>query len=171
MKARILMVIAVAAVLTLLLATFSWAGGRVAQRQLRQQRRIVHGVRNGTITDREFLRLEREQHHIQATKRRAWADGYLSRPERCYLEWAQNRASRHIYRMKNNGRAYYGYRAPYRTRYHPQHYRRYRPTYCSVCRVHYHYRGYCYPWYGYGFFFSGVMAQPDRLVAWSAGGY
>jgi len=82
----------------------AWAGGRPERRQNRQTDRIYHGVRNGTITPREFKRLGREQFRIEAAKRRALEDGHISRYERRHLNRMQNRAGKRIYRAKHDDR-------------------------------------------------------------------
>ena len=76
--------------------------GRVARRQVRQQQRIHQGVQSGELTCKEIRRLEREQLRIQRAKRRAWSDGQLTPRERVHLEFMQDRASTHIYRLKHN---------------------------------------------------------------------
>jgi hypothetical protein len=82
-----------------------WAvaeAGPFTRREARQQARIYQGVRSGAITPGEYHRLQREQAHIEADRRRAWADGILTPWEGRHLTAEQNRASRHIYRAKHN---------------------------------------------------------------------
>jgi hypothetical protein len=76
--------------------------GRVGNRQIRQQKRIHQGIHSGELTGREVRALQREQRHVQRSKRRAWSDGELTPGERIRLEHKQDRASRHIYRFKHN---------------------------------------------------------------------
>ena len=80
-----------------------WAG-RVTKRQVRQDVRIVQGVKNGELTRGETRRLARQQHRIQRAKRQAWSDGTLTRREKAGLELRQDKASRDIYRLKHNRR-------------------------------------------------------------------
>lgn len=96
--------------MTVMIASFlfiyqntAWAG-RVIKRQVSQQNRIHQGWRSGELTCREIRRLEREQHHIQISKKRAWADGRLTPKEHLRLEKQQNHAGRHIYSFKHNNR-------------------------------------------------------------------
>jgi hypothetical protein len=102
MKIRVLMMLAVFSCLLLVFGSASWAGGGTGHRQIRQAKRIAHGVRNGQITDREFVHLNREQWRIQQYKHRALADGYMTSRERHKLHRMQKRASAHIYRSKHN---------------------------------------------------------------------
>lgn len=76
--------------------------GRIARRQIRQQKRIHQGIASGELTCRETRRLEREQVRIQRAKRRAWSDGRLTPRERVRLEVMQDKASADIYRLKHN---------------------------------------------------------------------
>jgi len=94
-------VFAVAMVVCLTLPDMAFAGV-VKKRQVRQQSRICQGVSNGELTCRETARLEREQRHIQATKRKAWSEGKFTAKERVRLRYKQDRASRYIYRAKHN---------------------------------------------------------------------
>ncbi len=88
--------------------TFVWTvssfAGRIHHRQYRQQKRIHQGFHSGELTWGEARSLEREQRHIQQSRRRAWSDGRLTPRERVRLEFQQDRASRHIYRAKHNDR-------------------------------------------------------------------
>ena len=76
----------------------------VNHRQKTQQRRIVRGVRSGQLTRPEARRLERQQARIQRTKRRdkMMHGGKVTPAEKKHLNRMQNRASRHIYRVKHN---------------------------------------------------------------------
>jgi hypothetical protein len=76
--------------------------GRVGKRQVKQQKRIHQGIASHELSAGEIRRLEREQRHIQRSKRRAFSDGELTAKERVRLERNQDRASRHIYRTKHN---------------------------------------------------------------------
>ena len=106
---RIPMVLVISMALVFMAANVSLAG-HMGQRQRNQHKRIAKGIGSGEITHREFLRLEREQWLFQQAKRRARADGWLSPQEKRRLDRMQDRASRHIYKAKNNsryrGRAY-----------------------------------------------------------------
>ena len=76
--------------------------GRVGNRQIKQQKRIHQGMASGELIPREALRLEKEQRCIQKTKQEALKDGKVTPKERLSLEQQQNRANRHIYRLKHN---------------------------------------------------------------------
>ena len=95
------------AVITMLLASglvFADAAraGKAVNRQIRQQKRIHQGVKSGELTDGEKRVLKQEQRHIQKAKRRAWSDGELSTAERVRLDRMQDRANKHIYKLKHN---------------------------------------------------------------------
>lgn len=74
----------------------------VAKSQVRQQTRIVQGAKSGELTRAEIKELERQQRHINRSKRRAKADGVVTPAERARLNGKQNRASRNIRRQKND---------------------------------------------------------------------
>jgi len=76
--------------------------GRAGKRQIKQQKRIHHGLQSGKLTRKEATHLEREQHRIQKTKQVALKDGELKPKERLRLERQQNKANKHIYRLKHN---------------------------------------------------------------------
>ncbi len=78
--------------------------GRVAKRQVRQDKRIVQGVRSGELARGETRHLVKQQHRIQHAKRQAWSDGTLNRKEKAGLELRQDKASADIYRLKHNDR-------------------------------------------------------------------
>lgn len=102
---------------------------RIDQRQYNQAQRIEQGYRYGQLTPQEARRLKMEQRRIAATERRFERDGHLTRGERAYLNYEQNRASRHIYSERHDGQwrgrrygygyGFYGYR-PYRPYYAPR---------------------------------------------------
>jgi len=74
----------------------------VDRREHRQQRRIRHGVRSGSLTRREALRLERQQARTRAAEARAKSDGKVTARERARLQRRENRTSRHVYRQKHD---------------------------------------------------------------------
>ncbi len=76
---------------------------RATKRQVNQQARIHHGVKNGDLTKKEAVGLQAQQRHINRTKRRAKADGTVTRAERRQINRKQNRASRNIAIQKNDG--------------------------------------------------------------------
>jgi hypothetical protein len=76
----------------------------INHRQVKQQRRIVRGVKSGQLTKGETRSLERQQARIQRTKRRdkMMNGGKLTPKEKAHINRMQNRANRHIYRAKHN---------------------------------------------------------------------
>ena len=78
----------------------------VDRREANQAGRIENGVASGQLTPREAGRDERQQASIknQEDRMRARDDGRLTGRDRAVLQHRENRASRHIYRTKHNGR-------------------------------------------------------------------
>ena len=74
----------------------------VIKTQKRQAKRIVHGVKNGELTKVETKKLVGQQVHIKRTKRRAKADGKVTRKERREIYRKQRRANANIYHKKHN---------------------------------------------------------------------
>ena len=76
---------------------------RVNQRQDRQSVRIVNGVENGSLTEREAKGLAKQQAHIAAYEARSRADGPgMTKAERVRIENMQDRASHNIHRQKHD---------------------------------------------------------------------
>ncbi|WP_430933070.1 hypothetical protein [Saccharicrinis sp. 156] len=73
------------------------------KRQINQQKRIVHGVKNGALTKGEVIQLEKQQKHINRTKQVAKADGVVTNKERAIIQHKQNKASANVYVKKHNG--------------------------------------------------------------------
>ena len=74
----------------------------VDRREHRQQRRIRHGVRSGSLTRREAARLQTQQARTRRLEAKAKSDGTVNRRERARLQSRENRTSRHIYRQKHD---------------------------------------------------------------------
>ncbi|MCC6350381.1 MAG: hypothetical protein IT347_12410 [Candidatus Eisenbacteria bacterium] len=89
---------------TATIASAGTATPRVDRREARQTARIHQGVRSGELTRGEARSLRAGQRHVHRIERRAKADGNVSARERAHLNRAQNRQSRHIHRLKHNGR-------------------------------------------------------------------
>lgn len=68
-------------------------------RQVRQDRRIDHGVCGASLT-------RAEQRRIGRVWNRALADGVVSAREAKHIRREQDRASRNIYRLKHNPRVW-----------------------------------------------------------------
>lgn len=99
-----LILFAALAVVTVNVASADVSTPRVDRRETRQHARIHQGVTNGNLTRGEAMRLRAGQTHVRRMERRAISDGRMGPRERARLEQAQNRQSRHIYRLKHNGR-------------------------------------------------------------------
>jgi len=145
MKSKTLKILPMAIGLVLILVSISWARYPISHRQMKQSQWITHGVRSGEVTDREFVRLNREQRRIGKYKRRAWRDGGISHRERHHLHRMQDRASAHIYRAKHNRASHYACR-PIHKHLHFWH----RPVYHRY-RV------------------SGIFFEPYWCFGWSMG--
>lgn len=80
----------------------------VDQRHTLQQQRIDRGVASGRLTPGEAASVERQQASIdrQESRMRARNGGPLTARDRAVLQHREDRASRHIYRAKHNGRNY-----------------------------------------------------------------
>ncbi|MDO8960326.1 MAG: hypothetical protein Q7U85_11395 [Rhodocyclaceae bacterium] len=80
-------------------------GRGTGQRMHNQHQRIEQGVRSGQLNHREEARLNHEQRQIRHEAREYRSDGVMTRAERADLRHDQNRASRHIYAEKHDGRS------------------------------------------------------------------
>ena len=80
----------------------------VDQRHYNQQQRVDQGLRNGSMTLREARGVERQQRSIdrQEARMRYRNGGRLNGYDRAVLQHREDRASRHIYRAKHNGRTW-----------------------------------------------------------------
>ena len=145
MKSRTLKILPMAIGLVLIVVSISWARGPISHRQKKQSQRITHGIRSGEVTDREFVRLNREQRRIGKHKRRARGDGYISNKERRQLHRMQDRASAHIYQSKHNRASNYACRPTHK----PLHFW-HRPVY-------------------HGHYVSRIFFEPSWSVGWSMG--
>ena len=145
MKSRTLKILPMAIGLVLIVVSISCARDLVSHRQMKQSKRITHGIRSGEVTDREFVRLNREQRRIGKYKRRSRRDGRISHRERRCLHRMQDRASAHIYRAKHNCASYYACR-PGHKHLHFWH----RPVYYDYCM-------------------TGMFFEPSWSVGWSMG--
>ena len=76
--------------------------GRIERRDSRQHDRIENGIEDGGITRHEAKTLRNEQNRIDNQNNRAMRNGHLSKRERMRLERRQDLANRHIYRMRHN---------------------------------------------------------------------
>ena len=76
--------------------------GIIEDRIQTQRLRIRQGILNGELTHYEAKFLKSEQRQIRRIKKISWFDGRLTYSKRRHIEGLQNRASRHIYRLKHN---------------------------------------------------------------------
>lgn len=90
---------------TLLLGGVAFAGP-IQDRMFRQDQRIDAGAASGALTARETQRLDTQQDAIAGMRKSALADGRIEPREARRITAAQDRASRDIYRLKHNGRAW-----------------------------------------------------------------
>lgn len=74
----------------------------IDRRERHQQRRIRNGVRSGSLTRREAVRLERQQARTHAQEAAAKSDGVVTGKERRHLRRREARTSRHVYRQKHD---------------------------------------------------------------------
>ncbi len=75
----------------------------VNQRQKAQQKRLVNGVKNDSLTKRELVGLEKRQAKLAAKERRMRRTGRgLTPREAKQLNQDQNRLSRNIYKQKHD---------------------------------------------------------------------
>lgn len=104
MKTLQILTLAIAAtLLTATIASANTATPRIDRREARQGERIRQGVRSGELNRGEARSLRAGQVHVHRMERRAKSDGFVSARERAHITRAQNRQSRHIWRLKHNG--------------------------------------------------------------------
>ena len=90
---------------------YSPGSSDIDRRQANQERRIEHGLRDGSLTRGEAHRLTDQQRRIDQMEREARRDGYVSQREAAEIRRAQNFASRSIWRERHDydTRGYRGY--------------------------------------------------------------
>lgn len=77
--------------------------GQLNNRLERQERRIYNGVKNGSITPKEYKRLEKREDKLEAARLRAiHSGGKLTPAEKHRLNHRLNNTSQAIYRAKHN---------------------------------------------------------------------
>lgn len=87
----------------LVLTPLAAQAGPIQNRTNNQQHRIYQGVKNGSISPKEYRRLERRQDNIEASRRRdVRSGGKLTQGEKHRLNYRLNRLSKTIYRTKHN---------------------------------------------------------------------
>jgi hypothetical protein len=88
------------------IAPLSAQAGEVSHREAHQQYRIYQGVKNGTISAREYSHLENQEARLNAQRVRDLHDGDgrdgLDRRQYAQLNREENHLSRQIYRTKHD---------------------------------------------------------------------
>ena len=103
MKTSFAFALVTAALLAVSSASFAeTATPRAHHRQVRQQERIAQGMRSGSLTPREAMRLERGHLQVRRAIVRAQADGVVTARERARIARLQNVESRRIWRQKHD---------------------------------------------------------------------
>lgn len=74
----------------------------IDKREANQQQRIEQGIKSGELTQKEAVRLERDQERIKSMEAKAKADGKVTGKERERIERAQDRESRKIEHEKHD---------------------------------------------------------------------
>lgn len=81
--------------------------GEVRNREIRQERRIYAGVKNDTLSPREYAHLQRQEYRLNEQRNDFLHDGDgrdgLTRAQHRQLNREENHLSREIYRDKHNG--------------------------------------------------------------------
>jgi hypothetical protein len=79
--------------------------GRIQQRKENQQERIGNGVKNGTLSPKETVNLEKKEGRLnrEIHHDRVQNGGNLTNKEKAQVNRQQNRLSRQIYRDKHDG--------------------------------------------------------------------
>lgn len=76
----------------------------INNREARQQRRISSGVNNGSLSNREAYRMEKQQNKLNRQEYRMRHDGDGLQPkERAHLQREEHRTSDNIYDQKHDG--------------------------------------------------------------------
>lgn len=97
--------VAVAVVVGVMMAAPAEAA-RADRRQVKQQARIVQGVKSGELTKAEAVRLEAQHVAVKRDIRQARADdGKLDAAERARIERKQDKLNRRIYVQKHDGQS------------------------------------------------------------------
>jgi hypothetical protein len=93
------------ALLAALVAPLAANAGEVQNRINHENARINQGLHNGSLSQREYRRLDNRLDHIQAQRNRDLRrnGGHLTPAEYARLNREENRTSRAIYREKHDG--------------------------------------------------------------------
>lgn len=77
---------------------------RIDRHQMHQRMHIQRGVRGGSLTRHEAMRLRAGQRHIGRMEWRARSDGRMTQRERMHIRRMQGGQSRAIWRLRHNAR-------------------------------------------------------------------
>ncbi len=83
----------------------TWAG-EVLNREENQQDRIAQGIKSGQLTPKEAAHLEKGEQKIENDRKKALADGKMTRREKAKLNKEENKESKKIYKKKHNLRKF-----------------------------------------------------------------
>ena len=153
-------IVVIAAAMTLAFASAAWSDDRRQDRQRLQSHqvdRIHKGVARGKITNKEYRKLQREHQQLQNARKKAWADGRITRNERKRLANLKRKAEKHIYMATYNHhkRNLHKHGKYSWDRHKTDQYFKYPPRH----RYDHHYRR---PYYRQNdFLFSGVWLEPS----------
>jgi hypothetical protein len=87
----------------LVLTPFAAQAGQLQNRLNNQQQRIYTGVKNGSISPREYRHLERQEDQIEAARIRAIrSGGKLTQAQKNRINHRLNQNSNTIYNYKHN---------------------------------------------------------------------
>ncbi len=102
MKSLNIVIITIAAALSLPALAQTTSTPRIDQRQAKQEKRIEQGVTSGQLDQREAARLQKGQARVQKAEDKATADGKVTAKERARIEKMQDKQSRQIARQKHD---------------------------------------------------------------------
>jgi hypothetical protein len=90
-----------------IIAPLSAQAGEVRNREIRQEHRIYQGVRNDTLSPREYATLQRQEYRLNEQRNDFLHDGDgrdgLTHAQYRQLNREENRLSHNIYRAKHDG--------------------------------------------------------------------
>ena len=75
---------------------------QIRKTQVKQHKRVVHGVKTGTLTRKEAATLQRKQDGVTVAKRKVKSDGVVTKRERAKIQARQAKLGKEIYLKKNN---------------------------------------------------------------------
>lgn len=87
-------------IIALIIALFATVS--LSAQTIQSNQRINQGVRSGELTKKETLHLKKQQHNLKVTKRKAAADGVITKKEKVKIAKKTNRLNKNIYRQKHD---------------------------------------------------------------------